>query len=473
MVAAAPFAANAEYIEVKDYTDTYALRANGELVKYREAENNLPQRIAVGVTDFNNSAYITEDGNLYSTDGTFLASGAKSLVKKAPYVDGTYNGEFAYIAADGSLRLPAAGGYGAATLCSNVASVYGNLVLKNDGKVSALLAGNGTAMTEKEILSNAAGIYGNDGEYLVLDHNADCWFVPLANGAFIYSYETLKLDDSVTSCANLDSVQRGNEWSEYDRSALRAGKVVKNLKATNALFTYGDYIYVTTGRAFAVYYNGENSLMSNTREATQYKRGSMNGYVLDQADTLYRNDQDGNKLTSTEVAYPILNIGLTGDGFCIAVAQDGTLYGVDRAVGFGTGLIDENTKVSSVALPICQKATYLYMNGEKVTLTRRIIEREDRTLYPFREVAEMLGAQVDWDENSKTVTATLAGNTVKFIINQSAYEINGERRNMDTVPIIDDLTQSTYIPIRFAAEALGYTVGWNSGVYENTITISR
>ena len=81
VAATAPTAVSAEYIGVTKITDAYALRENGELVKYREAENNLPQRVAVGVVDFNNSAYVTADGGLYAMDGQRLADGAKSVVE--------------------------------------------------------------------------------------------------------------------------------------------------------------------------------------------------------------------------------------------------------------------------------------------------------------------------------------------------------------------------------------------------------
>lgn len=473
VAATVPTAVSAEYIGVTKITDAYALRENGELVKYREAENNLPQRVAVGVVDFNNSAYVTADGGLYAMDGQRLADGAKSVVESAVYVDGVYNGEYAYIAADGSLRLPAVGGYAAAKLCDGVADVHGNMVLRSDGTAAALLAGSGTSMSVRELVSGAKGIYGEDGEYLVLDEANTCWFVPLLKGAFAYSYEKLKLDENVTSCNSLDSVIIGSEWSEYDRSALRAGKVAKSLKLTNALFVYGDCVYINTGRSFGVWYNKENNLMQNSRAATQLRRGSMDGYVLDQADTLYRNVQEGNNLTSTEVAFPMYSIELAGDGFCIARTQDGLLYGVDKAVGFGTGLIDGNTAVTSVMLPISQKPTDCFLNGEKITLTRRIIDKEERTLYPMREIAELLGAKVDWDENSKSATATLGDKTVKFTVNQSAYEVNGEKKNMDTVPIIDELTQSTYIPLRFTAEALGFGVEWSAGQYADSINIVK
>ena len=151
VAATAPTVVSAEYIGVTKITDAYALRENGELVKYREAENNLPQRVAVGVVDFNNSAYVTADGGLYTMDGQRLADGAKSVVESAVYVDGVYNGEYAYIAADGSLRLPAAGGYAAAKLCDGVADVHGNMVLRSDGTAAALLAGSGTSMSVRDL----------------------------------------------------------------------------------------------------------------------------------------------------------------------------------------------------------------------------------------------------------------------------------------------------------------------------------
>ena len=44
---------------------------------------------------------------------------------------------------------------------------------------------------------------------------------------------------------------------------------------------------------------------------------------------------------------------------------------------------------------------------------------------------------------------------------------------MDTVPIIDELTQSTYIPLRFTAEALGFGVEWSAGQYADSINIVK
>lgn len=44
---------------------------------------------------------------------------------------------------------------------------------------------------------------------------------------------------------------------------------------------------------------------------------------------------------------------------------------------------------------------------------------------------------------------------------------------MDTTAYVDTNSGRTYIPIRYAAEGLGYTVDWISGSVENTIKIYK
>lgn len=51
--------------------------------------------------------------------------------------------------------------------------------------------------------------------------------------------------------------------------------------------------------------------------------------------------------------------------------------------------------------------------------------------------------------------------------------MNEEIRYMDTQSYVDDLTDRTYIPIRYVAEALGFRVDWKQGDIENIITINK
>ena len=47
--------------------------------------------------------------------------------------------------------------------------------------------------------------------------------------------------------------------------------------------------------------------------------------------------------------------------------------------------------------------------------------------------------------------------TVVMTIGETTYTVNDDEATMDTAPVIGD-GDRTYVPVRFVAEALGYTV---------------
>lgn len=87
------------------------------------------------------------------------------------------------------------------------------------------------------------------------------------------------------------------------------------------------------------------------------------------------------------------------------------------------------------------------------------IVRNSRTLIPLRFVSEALGADVKWDGGERSVTVEKDGTVVKMTIDSREYSINGASEQKDAAPIIENNT--TYLPARFIAEALGYEVTYN------------
>ena len=81
-------------------------------------------------------------------------------------------------------------------------------------------------------------------------------------------------------------------------------------------------------------------------------------------------------------------------------------------------------------------------------------------MYPFRECLENMGATVLWDGTNQIAIGEYNGVTVEFPIGKSEYWINGVRYEMDVPSYIDSSLGRTYIPIRYAAEGLGFTVDW-------------
>ncbi len=102
------------------------------------------------------------------------------------------------------------------------------------------------------------------------------------------------------------------------------------------------------------------------------------------------------------------------------------------------------------------------LNGEELKFTMPIINNNGRTFYPFRELAEALGASVTWDEKTNTAIALLGSSKVEFPVNSNSYILNGKYKTME-VGVRTFISEGrVYVPIRFCAEALGSIVEWDS-----------
>lgn len=102
----------------------------------------------------------------------------------------------------------------------------------------------------------------------------------------------------------------------------------------------------------------------------------------------------------------------------------------------------------------------IVIDGKSVVFkeAKPFIDANDRTQIPIRAAAELLGCQVEWDEASSTVTITDGDEIIKMTIGSLLLQKGEGITEMDTAPVI--VNDSTYIPVRFAGEALGLEVKW-------------
>ncbi len=78
-----------------------------------------------------------------------------------------------------------------------------------------------------------------------------------------------------------------------------------------------------------------------------------------------------------------------------------------------------------------------------------------RTMVPVRVLAETLGGTVDYTDN--VITIVDGDTTVVMTVGEDTYTVNDKEQTMDTAPVIGEGDRA-FVPIRFLAEALGYTV---------------
>lgn len=84
---------------------------------------------------------------------------------------------------------------------------------------------------------------------------------------------------------------------------------------------------------------------------------------------------------------------------------------------------------------------------------------EGRTMVPVRAIFESVGAEVTWDNETKTVTGIKGNTTVKMTVDSNFETINGKAVEMDAAPQIID--GRTLAPARYVAEAFGCSVEWD------------
>lgn len=129
--------------------------------------------------------------------------------------------------------------------------------------------------------------------------------------------------------------------------------------------------------------------------------------------------------------------------------------------------------ILSLAAPSVLAASPIVVkvNGSKVTFPdSQPVIKDGRTLVPLRAVFEKLGADVEWDQPTKTASITLKSNTLKIKIGSEDLHLNNKKISQKLDVKAQLIDSRTMIPLRYACEALGYTVNWDSGT--RTVTVN-
>ena len=103
------------------------------------------------------------------------------------------------------------------------------------------------------------------------------------------------------------------------------------------------------------------------------------------------------------------------------------------------------------------KITIIYNGTELIgDVPASIID--GRTMVPLRLIFDAMGASVDWEADTRTITSVLGDTTVVMQVGNKIMSKNNENKELDVPPIIVD--SRTLVPVRAVAEAFGAQVGW-------------
>lgn len=92
----------------------------------------------------------------------------------------------------------------------------------------------------------------------------------------------------------------------------------------------------------------------------------------------------------------------------------------------------------------------------------------DRTLVPVRAIVEEMGGTVTWDEAAQTAILTYGDDEIRLTLNSNTAYLNDEAQTLDVVPV--SINDRTMLPIRFIAEGFHFNVEWAEETQTITIT---
>lgn len=95
-----------------------------------------------------------------------------------------------------------------------------------------------------------------------------------------------------------------------------------------------------------------------------------------------------------------------------------------------------------------------------------VVDENNRTLVPVRKISELLGAEVSWKDETRTVTVTKGSISLEVTVGSNAIRTGGKSIPIDTAARI--IEGRTYLPLRAIFENLGYQILWD----QNTRTIA-
>lgn len=106
-------------------------------------------------------------------------------------------------------------------------------------------------------------------------------------------------------------------------------------------------------------------------------------------------------------------------------------------------------------------AQSVFINGVRLVTSHPPVTMSGSMLLPMRDVFEALNSEVKWREADQRILATRGATQIELWIGRTTAIVNGEARTLPIAPSL--IGGSTYVPLRFPAEAFGGEVKWDAG----------
>lgn len=118
-----------------------------------------------------------------------------------------------------------------------------------------------------------------------------------------------------------------------------------------------------------------------------------------------------------------------------------------------------------------------FTSGIKIVVDNNVLPGSSKaiiqngtTLVPMREIFESIGAEVKWNNTTKTVTATKGNDTLVLIVGAQYLTLNGQKVPLSVPAKL--VNNSTLVPLRVVSESLDAIVAYGKVGKATTIAIT-
>ena len=125
---------------------------------------------------------------------------------------------------------------------------------------------------------------------------------------------------------------------------------------------------------------------------------------------------------------------------------------------------DSNAAEAGKTIKLQIGSRIVNVDNEAVIYDAAPVIHNDRTLVPIRIITEALGGKVDWNGATKEVTLSINDKEIKMTIGKTLEKYG-------VAPVIID--GRTFVPVRFVADELGAEVVWDEATKTVTIKTAR
>lgn len=123
--------------------------------------------------------------------------------------------------------------------------------------------------------------------------------------------------------------------------------------------------------------------------------------------------------------------------------------------------------VSASAQDIVESDMKIVLNGSELAYNQSYLI--DNSLFvPYRSFAESIGAEVSWDDATRSVMVMKGSQMVTLTIGSTSATVDGEETTLAAAPQI--INDSTFVPVRFLSETFGIKVDYNDAT--RTVSLS-